>query len=142
MLSVTLRWAGGTLMVGTDSGGHSVTIGHSPDDPSQFIGMKPSDLLLLAASSCSTYDVVNILKKQREPLQDIKVICSGEQLPDPPYTFTRIHIHYMVYGSVNPEKLERAIHLAEDKYCSVISTLRCGTPVTSDYEIIEPEVSR
>jgi putative redox protein len=78
---------------------------------------------------------VEILIKQREPLEDLKVTCEGEQMPDPPYTFTRIHVHYLVKGRVNSERLERAIHLSEDKYCSVISTLRPGVPITSDYEI-------
>ncbi len=133
---VTLRWVEGKMMVGTDSVGHSIVIGRSPEDPSKFAGMKPSDLLLLAAASCSTYDVIEILTKQREPLQDIKVFCQGDQESDPPYTFICLHLHYIVTGPVNPEKLDRAIQLAEDKYCSVISTLRLGIPVTSDYEIV------
>jgi putative redox protein len=137
MGTVTLRWVDGQFMVGLDSQGHSVAIGRLPGDQTHFSGIKPSDLLLLAAASCSAFDVVEILIKQREPVLDFRVICSGEQKSEPPYTFTHIHLHYMVYGAVKPDKLERAISLAEDKYCSVISTLRPGVPVTSDYEIIE-----
>jgi hypothetical protein len=57
-------------------------------------------------------------------------------MSDPPYTFTCIHLHYQVTGAVNPEKLERAVRLSEDKYCSVISTLRPGVPITNDFQII------
>jgi putative redox protein len=137
MGTVTLRWVESKLMVGSDSNGHSVVIGRSPEDHDIWNGIKPSDLLLLAAASCSAYDVVEILTKQREPLMDMKVTCSGEQQPDPPYTFTQIHIHYEIKGDVNRAKLERAIDLSENKYCSVVSTLRPGVPITSDYEIVE-----
>lgn len=136
MGTVTLRWVESKLMVGSDSNGHSVVIGRSPEDHDTWNGIKPSDLLLLATASCSVYDVVEILTKQREPLIDIKVTCSGEQQSDPPYTFTKIHLHYIVKGDVNQAKLERAIDLSENKYCSVMSTLRPGVPISSDYEIV------
>jgi len=136
MGTVTLRWVGGKLMVGSDSNKHSVVIGNSPEDDATFLGLKPSDLLLLAAASCSAYDVIEILKKQREPLQDLVVLCTGEQVADPPFKFTKIHIHYQVSGPVQPDSLEKAIRLSEDKYCSVIATLRPGVPVTSDYELM------
>lgn len=136
MGTITLRWVEAHMMMASDSNGHSVVIGRSPDPGFVWAGIKPSDLLLMAVASCSTYDIVDILEKQREPLEGMKVLCSGEQLSDPPYTFTNIHIHYIATGQVNPEKLKKAIRLSEDKYCSVISTLRPGVPVSSDYEIL------
>ena len=135
MGTVTIRAVEGTMMVGTDSRGHSVVIGRSPEDRSVFVGVKASDLLLLSAAACSAYDVVEILSKQRQPMRDLKVFCTGEQQSDPPYTFTSIHLHYIAYGDVDPEKLAKAISLSEDKYCSVINTLRPGVPITSDYEV-------
>ena len=135
MGTVSLHWVKQLLFVASDSNGHSFTIGRMPNEPLHWSGVKPSDLMLLSAAACATWDLVEILTKQREPLRDLQVLCSGENLSDPPYTFTKIHIHYMAYGPVNPEKLEKAIQLSEDKYCSVISTLRLGIPVTSDFEI-------
>jgi putative redox protein len=123
-------------MVGTDSNGHSIVIGRSPEDDTQWNGIRPADLLLLAVASCASYDVIEILFKQREPLEDLKVLCEGEQSPEAPFGFTHIHIHYIVTGPVNPEKLQKAIRLSEEKYCSVICTLRPGVPVTSDFEIL------
>lgn len=137
MGTVTIRWVEGTLMVGTDSTGHSIVIGKSPEDPKTNLGVKASDLLLLSAAACSTYDVAEILAKQREPLQDLKVTCSGEQLSEPPYRFTKIHIHYQVTGDVDQEKLERAIRLSEEKYCSVLNTLRANVELSSDYKILK-----
>lgn len=135
MGSVTLRWVESKLMVGSDSNGHSIVIGRSPEDHNTWNGMKPSDLLLLAVASCSAYDIVEILIKQREPLKDFKVVCKGEQQEGPPYTFMRIHLHYVIIGNVDQRKLEKAIDLSENKYCSVMSSLRPGVPISSDYEI-------
>ena len=136
MGKITLRWVESKMMVLTDSHGHSIVVGPSPEPPFEWTGVKPSDLLLMAVASCSTYDVIEILLKQREPILDLKVVCEGDQDSTPPYAFTRIHLHYIAQGQVNPARLQKAISLAEDKYCSVISTLRAGVPVTSDFEIV------
>ena len=91
----------------------------------------------MPVASCSAYDVVEIMEKQRESLDDLKVICEGDQTSEPPYTFTKIHLHYVAKGAVDPKKLEKAIRLSNDKYCSVICTLRPGVPISSDFEIIQ-----
>ncbi len=136
MGKVTIRWVDGKMMTGSDTHGHSIVIGPSPDTQEYpWVGVKPSDLLLMAAASCSAYDVVEILTKQREPFTDLKVVCEGDQMSEPPYTFTRIHLHYQVYGAVKAEKLEKAIQLSQEKYCSVLATLRRGVPLSSSYEV-------
>lgn len=137
MGTVTLRWVEEKMMVVSDSSGHSIVVGRSPDPQFTYVGVKPSDLLLMSAAACSAYDVVDILTKQRESFVDLKVYCSGEQLSEPPYNFTKIHIHYEVHGSVNSEKLRRAIYLSEEKYCSVLCTIRPGVSLSSDFEIID-----
>lgn len=136
MGDVSVRWIGGQLMLGVDSHGHSLVSGSWPERMPEWSGIKPSDLLLLAASSCCTYDVVLIMSRQREALESLEIKCTGTQLPDPPYTFTDIHLHFVAYGSVNAKKLERAINLSIEKYCSVISTLKPTVKVTQDYEIV------
>jgi len=137
MGTVTVKWIESHLMIGADSAGRPLTIGWGRQRQPEWTGLKPSELLLLAAASCSTYDVVDILSKQREPLEDLEVTCTGEQLPDPPYTFTSIHLHYQAKGAVNPAKLARAIQLSEEKYCSVLNTLKPTVNITSDYEVLE-----
>lgn len=136
MGTVTIKWLESTMMTGIDSKGRPLVIGWAKDREPEWTGLKPSDLLLLAAASCSTYDVVDILGKQREPLVGLEVSCTGEQQPEPPYNFTCIHLHYVAQGQVNPAKLARAIQLSEEKYCSVINTLRPTVQVSSDFEII------
>jgi putative redox protein len=137
MSKVVLRWVDEKEFIGTDSNRHSIVIGRTSDEKQPWVGMKPSDLLLLAVASCAMFDVIEILMKQREPFIDLWVECAGEQNDEPPYSFTSIHNHYVVKGEVDSQKLERAIRLSEDKYCSVISSLRPQVEITSDYEIIE-----
>jgi len=136
MGQVTVKRIGSQLMVGVDSFGHPLVMGSWPEQSPEWAGLKPSDLLLLSAASCSAYDVALILDRQREPLEGLEVICSGEQLPEPPYAFTDIHLHYRAYGAVEPRKLERAIKLSEEKYCSIINTLKPAVNITNDYEIV------
>jgi putative redox protein len=136
MAQIVLRQVEDLIMVGTDSNNHSVVIGKTMDDPPVWVGVKPSEMLLMSAASCSAYDVIEILTKQRQPFRDLVVVASGTQQPEPPCTFTHIHLHYQVHGKVDPEKLERAIQLSMEKYCSVISTFRPDTSVTHDIEIL------
>lgn len=137
MAEITLRQIEHHMMAASDSHGHSIVIGRSPLDHENWVGVKPSDLFLISVASCAAYDVVEILNKQRESFRDLVVTCSGDQLSDPPYTFTRIHVHFKLRGPVNPERLGRAIQLSTEKYCSVISTIRSETPVTTEYEILD-----
>lgn len=135
MSKVSLRWVESQLMTGADSFGHPIVIGNWPEQQPNWGGLKPSDLLLLSVASCTAYDVVLILTKQRAPLEGLSVVCEGTQETDPPYRFTHIHIRYVVEGDVSPESLERAIRLSEEKYCSVINTLKDVVEITSEFEV-------
>lgn len=136
MAQVKIRWIEDKMMVGSDTNGHSIVIGRSPDPEFTWVGVKPSDLLLMAVASCSGYDVISILQKQREPVENLTILCEGDQMSEPPYTFTQIHLQYVVSGNINTRKLEQAINLSEEKYCSVISSLRPGVSVTSEYVLV------
>jgi len=137
MSKVTLRWIESTLMTGVDSRGQSLVMGRWEEHDPPWLGLKPSDLLLLAAASCSTWDVITILSKQRQPMQALEVTCTGDQAPDPPHAFTDIHLHYTIHGSVEADKVERAIGLSIEKYCSVINSLDSSVNVSTGFEIIE-----
>ncbi len=80
MATTTLKWIEGQKYIGTDSTQHSVVI----STPSEGIGMKPSDLLLVALSACTAVDVVDILAKKRTPVTGLEITASGEQDADPP----------------------------------------------------------
>jgi len=136
MSTVALKWIESQLMAGVDSFGHPIVIGSWPEKEPEWAGLKPSDLLLLSVASCSAYDVVQILTKQRQPLEGLEVHCTGEQEPVPPFKFIKIHLHYKISGLVNITKLERAIYLSQEKYCSVVNTLKPTVQITCDYELV------
>lgn len=136
MGDVSVTWLQNQQFVGTDSTKHSVVLsGMGPDDG---VGMKPSELLLVSLGGCTSYDVVNILRKKREKLTDLQVVVSGEQAADPPWRFIKVHVHYKVTGyGLNPDAVEQAIKLSEEKYCSVSATVAKSAEISWDYEIID-----
>ena len=124
-------------MIGTDSKGNSIPVGFSSERDPQWTGVRASDLLMISAASCSSHDVANILSKQKQPLEGIEVKVDAEQLDEPPYNFTKMHLHFIVKGDIPPEKVAKAIELSEEKYCSVINTLKAGVEITTDFEVVE-----
>jgi len=135
MSVVNVKWIEGRFMVGADSNGHSITICNSAERDPVWLGVRPAEMLLLAAASCSMYDVIDILEKQHEPLEGLEVTCSGEKQTEPIYKFERIHLHYKAKGKIDAKKLERAIQLSQDKYCTVTNTIKGSTEVSFDYEV-------
>jgi len=101
-------------------------------------GVKPSDLMAMALIGCSSYDVVEILQKQRQDLQQLKVTAESTQDSEPPWRFRKIHIHYQAIGKgLDLEKLGKAIEISEEKYCSVYATLKDAIEITHDFEATE-----
>ncbi|MBI5353640.1 MAG: OsmC family protein [Chloroflexi bacterium] len=134
MGTATVKWIQGKQFIGVDSTKHSVVL----STPDEGIGIKPSELLLLAVASCSAVDVVEILAKKRMPLNFLEISSSGEQDQDPPWTFRKIRLHYKISGKNLTEKaVEQAIQLSEEKYCSVAATIRATAEIITDFEIVE-----
>ena len=100
-------------------------------------GVKPSDMLAMALIGCSSVDVVEILKKQRQGLQKLNVTAQSIQDDEPPWRFRKIHIHYQAVGKVDIEKFAKAIKISEEKYCAVYATLKDAIEITHDYEVVE-----
>mgnify|MGYP001052823743 CR=1 FL=1 len=133
MANATVRWIGGKQFIGIDSTNHSVVL----STPDEGVGMKPSELLLVALAACTAVDVVEILRKKRMELSSLEIRADGEQLPDPPWTFHKIHVHYRIAGQgLTAQAVEQAIQLSEEKYCSVASTLRGIAEITTSFEIL------
>ncbi len=133
MSSAKVQWIGGKKFVGFDSTNHSVVL----STPDEGVGMKPSELLLVALASCTAVDVVEILAKKRINLVSLEINAQAEQESDPPWTFRKIHLSYKLKGNnLTAKDVETAINLSEEKYCSVASTLRGEAQITTSYEII------
>lgn len=144
MSNIAVKWTGkdSQLFIGRDSFGHVIMSGSWPKDDDdtwqEWKATKPSDLLLLSLASCSAYDVVMILGRQRQNLVDLYVRVEGHQAPEPPYQFTEIHLHYTAEGiGLDEKKVARAIELSETKYCSVAATVRGVANLTHSFEIID-----
>jgi len=99
-------------------------------------GLRPMQLLLAAAGSCSTIDVISILRKMKQDLHDIKVEVTGEREANAvPSLFKDIHLHFSFSGNLDEEKVRRAVDLSMTKYCSVVKMLEKTARVTSSFEI-------
>ncbi len=134
MSSAAVRWIGGKQFIGIDSTKHSVIL----STPDEGVGMKPSEMLLVALASCTSVDVVEIMAKRRTPLSMLEVGVSAEQDSDPPWTFRKIHLHYRLAGAgITEESAKMAIKLSEEKYCSVAATIRGVAEISWDFELVE-----
>jgi len=134
MGTATVKWIGGQQFVGIDSTCHSVVL----STPDEGVGIKPSDLLLIAVASCTAVDIVDILAKKRMPLTYMEITSSGEQDQDPPWTFRKINLKFRLAGNNLTEKAAtQAIELSGDKYCSVAATIRATAQITTEIELVE-----
>lgn len=139
MIKIELnRLNDGFHMEAKNEQGNSVHIDASPDIGGTNQGMRPMQLLLAAMGGCSSIDIINILKKQRQDLRDIKITVTGEREKDAvPSLYTEVHAHFKLYGDLDPDKAEKAVSLAVEKYCSVAKTLEKTAKVTYSFEIIK-----
>lgn len=100
-------------------------------------GFRPMQLLLAGLGSCSSIDIISILKKQKQPLEDIKVLVDGEREKDKiPSLFQGIHIHFILQGKLDEKKVKRAVDLSMMTYCSVTKTLEKTAEITYSFEIV------
>jgi len=134
MSQVKVKWVEGKQFVGTDSTSHSLVMSSSEEG----IGLKPSDLLLLGLGGCTGVDVISILEKQRQKVTVLEITITGEQDPEPPWTFRRIEIEYLLRGKeLKEEAVRRAIQLSEEKYCSIGATISSVAKIASSFQIME-----
>ena len=100
-------------------------------------GFRPMQMLLAAAGGCSAIDVVGILKKQRQNPDQLTIEVTGERVSVGSYSeFKSIHIHFILTGDLDENKVARAIDLSLTKYCSVSKTLEKTAKISSSFEII------
>jgi putative redox protein len=136
MAHATVTWFGGKQFVGVDSSKHAVIM--SSQDEANGTGMKPSDLLLVALAGCTAVDVIGIMEKKRQNVRGFEIHIKGEQDEDPPWTFRRIEVEYVVTGrGIKAKALEDAIKISERKYCSVSATVRGVAEIVTSHRIVE-----
>ncbi|MCP4963743.1 MAG: OsmC family protein [bacterium] len=112
--------------------GHTVRL----EGGAKETGPSPMEMVLAALGACSTVTVVEFLEKMRQPVTSLEVEVSGERAPEPPRVYTTIHTHYRIGGDVDEGRVERAIALTEDKYCSVHTMLAASAKMTRTVEFV------
>jgi len=124
-------------MVALNERGNIVHMDNTVDNGGKGAGFGPMQMLLAGLGGCSSIDVISILKKQRQPLEDIKVTVTGEREPNAtPSLYQTAHAHFKLYGNIDLDKAEKAVALSMEKYCSVVKTLEKTAKVTYSFEIV------
>ena len=139
MTKIELSRASDTFhLEAVNENGNSLHIDASPDIGGTNKGMRPMQLLLAAMGGCSSIDIISILKKQKQELKDIKITVTGEREKNVvPALFTEVHAHFKLYGNLDQNKVQKAVSLSVEKYCSVAKTLEATAKVTYSFEIIK-----
>ena len=122
------------LMEAVNETGESFRMDASTSLGGSQSAMRPMQVLLASMGGCSAIDVIMILKKQRQKLHDIKISIEGEREPNvEPSLYKKIHIHFKIFGKVEPEKAAIAVNLSMTKYCSVAKTLEASAEISHSF---------
>ena len=137
-MQATIKWVDGAMFVGTTGSGHAVVMDGPPEAGGRNLGPRPMEMVLTGMGGCTAFDVVDILKKGRQPVAGCTVELAAERAAEAPKVFTRIHIHFVVSGAgLKAAAVERAVKLSAEKYCSATIMLRPTVDITHDFEIVD-----
>ena len=137
-MNISVNWVDGMLMVGKSHSGHSITMDGPPEIGGENLGVRPMEMLLLGVAGCTMIDIVTTLKKMRQELTHCETKVNAERADDHPKVFTDIHIQFIIKGKgLDSKKVEKAITLSAEKYCSASIMLGKTASITHDFEIAE-----
>jgi putative redox protein len=137
---VQVDWIGGMAFEGTGPSGGTLKMDAYPEAGGQGHGPTPLETLLMSAAACSAMDVLSILKKKQQTVTSYRIEVEGERAPEGqwPRPYLSIVIRHLVQGeNLDPAAVERSVQLSDEKYCSVLATLRAAPNVTSEWRIVE-----
>jgi putative redox protein len=139
-MKARIKWVEQATFLGEAGSGHAVVMDGPPDHGGRGLGPRPMEMLLLGMGGCTAFDVVSILKKGRQAISDCVAEIEAERAERDPKVFTRIHVHFVVTGrGLEPAKVERAVQLSAEKYCSASIMLGKVAEVTHDFEIVNAD---
>ena len=137
-MECVVKWTGpgGMSFVAETGSGHAVVMDGAPDVGGRNVGPRPMEMVLLGLGGCTSFDVVHILRKGRQDVRDCIAEVEAERAESDPKVFTRIHVHFIVSGNqLDPKRVEQAIKLSAEKYCSASIMLGKTAEITHDFEI-------
>jgi len=133
-----VKWLDHMTFVGESGSGHAVVMDSAPEHGGRNLGIRPMEMLLLGLAGCTAFDVVMILNKSRQDIVDCEVLVDSDRAHEVPKVFTRIHIHFVISGNdLDAAKVEKAVNLSAEKYCSASKMLSATAEITHDFEIVE-----
>lgn len=138
-MEAKVKWVDNVMFVAESGSGHAIVLDGAPEGGGRNMGMRPLELMALSVGSCSSYDVVTILKKARQDITACEASVKAERVDAVPAIFESIHLHFTVTGrGLSEKQVERAVALSAEKYCSAsIMLMSAGINVSHDFEIIE-----
>jgi putative redox protein len=137
-MKARIQWAGGVSFAGTADSGHTIVMDGAPDAGGQNKGARPMETVLIGMGGCTAFDVVHILKKQRQDVSGCVAHIDAQRADTDPKVFTSIHVHFKVSGrGLDARKVGHAIELSATKYCSASIMLAKTATITHDFEIDE-----
>ena len=138
-MNARIKWVQDVMFVAESGTGHALVLDGAPAGGGRNMGMRPMELMVLSVGSCSSYDVVTILKKARQEITSCYAEVTAERVDATPAIFESIHLHFKLAGrNLSEKQVARAIELSAEKYCSAsIMMKNAGVKVTHDFEIIQ-----
>ncbi len=132
-----IQWQDNVHFTAVADSGHEIKIDGPADAGGKNLGVRPMELMLMGVGGCTSFDVVNILRKSRQKVTNCVTEITAKRADDVPQVFEDIHIHFVIEGdSLDPTRVERAIGLTAEKYCSAsIMLQRAGVNITHTFEI-------
>ena len=138
-MKARIKWLEAVAFEGESGSGHRVVLDGAPEHGGRNAGLRPMEAMLIGAGACSAFDVVTILKKSRQPVDDCVVELDAERADAVPGVFTAIDMKFVVSGrGLSERSVARAVRLSAEKYCSATAMLRAGgVTVTHRFEVVE-----
>ncbi|QMU61701.1 MAG: OsmC family protein [Gammaproteobacteria bacterium] len=135
-MQVRIKWLEQRSFQAETGSGHTLTMDGPPEHGGQNIAARPMEMILVGLGGCSAFDVVEILEKSRQIVNDCQIEIDAERADEIPAVFTKIHMHFIIAGDeLNEKHVKRAVELSVDKYCSVVKMMRPNVNITFDHEI-------
>ena len=135
-MKARIKWVQDATFIAESGSGHAVVIDGPPEGGGRNLGVRPMEMLLMGTGGCTAYDVVHILRKSRQPVEDCIVEIEAQRAEKEPKVFTHIHIHFIITGKgLNDSAVKRAVSLTAEKYCSASIMLSRAVEITHDYEV-------
>jgi putative redox protein len=137
-MQARIKWVQDRTFLGESGSGHTIVMDGAPEAGGRDLGVRPMETLLIGMGGCTAFDVVHILEKSREPVEDCVADITAERAGEDPKVFTKIHVKFTVSGkNLKREKVERAVRLSAEKYCSASIMLAKTAEITHEIEIVD-----